>query len=91
MYLGQSAADTISVLELNSANYHEAIKLLTNRFGNKQIIVGSYMDSLLKLPVVELMDLKKLRSLYDHNEGSVKSLSSVGRKLKAIKVLYAHL
>ena len=77
MYLEQSAADTISGLELNSANYHEAIKLLTNRFGNKQIIVRSYMDSLLKLPVVETMDLKKLRSLYDHIEGSVRSLSSV--------------
>ena len=60
MYLEQSAADTISGLELNSANYHEAIKNLTNRFGNKKVIVGSYMDLLLKLPVVETMDLKKL-------------------------------
>ena len=80
MYSEQSAADTISGLELNSADYHEAIKLLTNRFGNKQIIVGSYMDSLLKLPAVETMDLKKLRSLHDHIEGSVRSLSSVGIK-----------
>ena len=73
MYLEQSAADTISGLELNSANYHEAIKLITNRFGNKQIIVGSYMDSLLELPAVET-------SFYDHIEGSVRSLPSVGIK-----------
>ena len=60
MYLEQSAADTIPGLGLNSANYHETIKLLTNRFGNKLVIVGSYMDSMLKLPAVETMDLKKL-------------------------------
>ena len=77
MYLERSPADTISGLELNSANYHEAIKLLTNRFSDKQIIVGSYMDSLLKLPAVETMDLKKLISLYDHIEGSVRRLASV--------------
>ena len=86
MYLEQSAADTMSGLKLNSANYHEAIKLLTNRFGNKQIIVGSCMDSLQKLPVVETMDLKKLRSLYDHIEGSVRSLSSVGIKAEMAKL-----
>ena len=91
MYLEQSAADTTSGLQLNSANYHEAIKLLTNMFGNQQIIVGSYMDSLLKLPVVETMDLKKLRSLYDHIEGSVRSLSSVGIKPQSYQVSYAHL
>ena len=81
-YLEQSAADTISGVELNSANYHEVIKLFTNRFGNKQIIVGSYMDSLLKLPAVETMDLEKRRSLYDNIEGSVRSLASVGIKLE---------
>ena len=80
MYLEQSAANTISGLELNSANYHKAIKLLTNRFGNKQIIVRSYMGSLLKLRAVETMDLKKLISLYDHIEGSLRSLLSVGIK-----------
>ena len=84
MYSEQSAADTIYGLELNSANYHEAIKLLTNRFGNKQITVGFYMDSLLKLTAVETMDLKKVRSLYDYIEGSVRSLASVGKNLKAI-------
>ena len=85
MYLEQSAADTISGFELISTNYHEAIKLLTNKFGNKQIIVGSYMDSLLKLPAVDTMDLKKFRSLYDRIEGSVSSLSSVGIKPESYK------
>ena len=85
MYLEQSAADTISGLELNSANCHEAIKLLSNRFGNKNIIVGSY--SLLKLPAVETMYLKKVRSIYDHIEGSVRSLASAGIKPESYQSL----
>ena len=35
------------------------------------------MDSLLKLPAVEIVDLKRLRSIYDYIEGSVRNLASV--------------
>ena len=38
------------------------------------------MDSLMKLPAAETIDLKKLRSIYDHTEGSARSLASVGIK-----------
>ena len=49
------------------------------------------MDSLLKLPAAETMDLEKLRSLYDHIEGSVRSLASVVIKPESCQSLYAHL
>ncbi|XP_044182057.1 uncharacterized protein LOC122962872 [Acropora millepora] len=47
--LGESAAATIAGLPLTSDNYTAAIELLTKRFGNKQVIISSHMDSLLKL------------------------------------------
>ena len=48
-FLNGSAATTIAGLPLTSANYDPAIELLTKRFRNKQVIISSHMDNLLKL------------------------------------------
>ena len=78
MYVDKTAADTISGLQLTSSNYKQAIKLLTDLFASKQLIVSSYMNTLFKLSAVEVMDLTKLRYLLDQVESTIRSLQSVG-------------
>ena len=48
--LESDAMNIIDVLNLSSANYHEAIALLKTRYGQKHKIVNAYMRSLLDLP-----------------------------------------
>ena len=43
------ALSSIIGLPLTELNYKEAIEILTDRFGNKQIIISSHMEALLKL------------------------------------------
>ena len=78
MYVDKTAADTISGLHLTSSSYKQAIKLLTDLFASKQFIVSSYMNTLFKLSTTEVMDLTKLRYLFDQVESTIRSLQSVG-------------
>ncbi|CAB4040922.1 Hypothetical predicted protein [Paramuricea clavata] len=50
--LESKAADAISGLKIIYANYQEAVDVLNQRFGDKQQIINSHMDSLLQLPAV---------------------------------------
>ena len=59
MYIDKTGADTIPGLQLTFSNHKQAIKLLTDKFASKQLIVSSYMNTLFKLNVVEVMDLTK--------------------------------
>ena len=43
------ALNSITGLPLTEQNYKEATEILTDRFGNKQIIISSHMEALLKL------------------------------------------
>ena len=44
------AAQTLTGLQISNDSYDEAIELLEKRFGNKQVIITSFMDSLRELP-----------------------------------------
>ena len=77
--LENTALQAISGLSLGGDNYIEAVKILQDRFGNKQLIIRKHMDKLLKLPSVSsLWDVKSLRSVYDSIESNVRSLKSLG-------------
>ena len=77
--LEASAAEAIAGLKLTSTNYQEAVELLNQRFGNKQQIINSHMDSLLQLPAVtSLHDVQGTRRLYDKVESHVRGLKSLG-------------
>ncbi len=66
-------------LLLTSENYREAIKLLKERYGNKQVVISSQLDSLLKLPeATSIGEVKKLRNIHDQLESHVRSLQNVG-------------
>ena len=77
--LENTALQAISGLSLSGDNYIEAVKILQDRFGNKQLIISKHMDKLLKLPSISsLRDVKSLRSVYDSIESNIRSLKSLG-------------
>ena len=77
-YLEGPAAATITGLALTKENYKIAVDLLRNRYGNKQVIISSHMDLLLKLSRVTLAsDIKRVRDVYDKTEINVRSLQAL--------------
>ena len=73
------AAETISGFSLTSENYEEAINLLKDRYGNKQVLISAHVESLLKLPAAStISDTKRLRAIYDRIESNVRSLKNIG-------------
>ena len=64
-----SAAETVAGLQLTSANYKEAVKLLQARFANKQIIISKHIGTLMELnQISKSEDIGALRLLYDRVE-----------------------
>ena len=74
-----SAARAISGLQLTSANYSAALEVLRERFAQKQIIINSHMESLIKLkPVNAISDVRGIRAVLDRVEIQVRGLQSLG-------------
>ncbi|XP_065664736.1 uncharacterized protein LOC136086368 [Hydra vulgaris] len=77
-YLGGQALTSICGLTLSSENYREAVFLLTERYGNPQVLISAHMDSLLKLVKVKSSDnVDGLRKLYNDIEAIVRNLKSL--------------
>ena len=55
-YLDGQALSVILGLTLSLANYHEAIDLLKNRFGNTQTLISAHMETLLNVIKVKNFD-----------------------------------
>ena len=80
--LENTAASTIADLPLTSANYEAAVELLEQRFGNKQVIISSHIDGLLKLtPMGSSADVKKLRQTYNTIEAHVRGLQAARQQI----------
>ena len=73
-----SAAQSIQGLSLTSANYHEAISILKERYGNKQMIISAHMDELLKIPACVNDKASSLRTLFDKINVHTRGLASLG-------------
>ena len=87
-YLTESVNECIKGLSLTSTNYPKAIDILKERYGNKQILISSYMDVLVKLPKAENMkDIEKLRKIYNSLETSVRYLSDLGVEVNSYGAL----
>ena len=77
--LAGEAAETISGLPITNENYKEALELLHKRFGDEEVIITKHVDALVELPkITSCEDLRKLRSLYDKTEATVRSLKGIG-------------
>ncbi len=78
-YLSGAAANVNAGLALTEANYDSAIKMLTNRFGRKDLVINAHMQNLLSLtPVKKSYDTTALRKPYDECEIQIRSLSAMG-------------
>ena len=63
-YLKDEPLDTIQGLTLSSENYARAVDILHERYGNKEILISSQMDVLVKLPkVASMIDIPHLRKI----------------------------
>ena len=77
-YLSGPALGTISGLTLSSANYKEPVTILTERYGNHQVLISAHMDALLKIKKVKNMEnLNGLRKLYTDVENCVRNLKTL--------------
>ena len=70
------AAKVMQVLPLSESNYQRAADLLKERFGQKQVLINTHMDALIKISSAT-NDVKKLRSLYDACEGYIHGLEAL--------------
>ena len=65
-------------LALTNENYKVALDLLERRFGSKQVIISSHMESLYKLSAVKSNEAtKSLREFYDTVETNLGSLEAI--------------
>ena len=73
------ALNSIIGLPLTELNYKEVIEILTDRFGNKQIIISAHIEALLKLqPVNAMSNVKGIRAVLDNLEIQVRGLQALG-------------
>ena len=75
----RTAKESIAGLTLTSANYKEAVRLLTDRFGKKERIISRHMEALLNLESVTWQgNTTGLRSLFDKIETHTRELVALG-------------
>lgn len=78
-YLTGPAKDAIEGIRLADDNYDFAVKIITNRFGRKDLLVDDHLDKLLALePVRNSADTDKLRVLYDTVTFRINALEGLG-------------
>ena len=69
------ALNYITGLPLTELKFKEAIEILSDRFGNKQIIISFHMEALLKFqPVNAMSNVKRIRAVLDNLEIQVYKL-----------------
>ena len=77
-YLSGPALRAISGLTLSSENYKEAVTILTERYGNHQVLISAHIDSLLKMKKVKNMEnLNGLRKLSTDVENCAPNLKTL--------------
>ena len=73
------AYSTIAGLSLTEANYETALELLQKRYGQKQTIINSHIDTILKIqPLYNNADVTQLRKFYDIVEQYCRGLQALG-------------
>ena len=69
-----------------------ALKILRERYANKQVLISSYRESFVKLqPITSMKNVSGLRAMYDLVEGNVRNLSSLGVPSDTYGKLLVHL
>ena len=77
-FICDKAREMISGLAPTSSNYKTAVDILQKRYGNKQVLISSFMNKFVTLAKVKNdKDIKGLRKLLDQTESSIRNLSSL--------------
>ena len=70
--------DTIRGYTLSSENKARAVDILHKGYGNKQILISSQMDNLVKLPrLASMIDIPNLRKILNSLEMSIRNLTDL--------------
>ena len=78
-FLSGEAEETLKGLRLTNDNYETARKMLSERFGDKQILISHHMTQLLETSVcMDIENVKELRKLYDRIESQIRNLETLG-------------
>ena len=78
-FLCDSGKLTISGLSLSSENYKKAVDLLTECYGNTQVLINAFMKKFLQLPAVQNSNnVECSRLFYNQVENSVQNLKTFG-------------
>ena len=75
--LDGAAARALEGLPLRERTCVSAVKLLKERFGNKQKIISAYMDELLDLKALGKEDPTQLRKVYDKINIQIRGLEAL--------------
>ena len=79
-----AAYQAIAGLELSDSNYEVAIDILKVRFGQRQVILNSHIDALMKINALHgIADVSEVRRFYDTVEIHCRGLQSLGVDPKA--------
>ena len=74
-----AAYQAIAGLELSDSNYEVAIDILKGRFGQRQVILNSHIDVLMKISALhKIADVSEVRRFYDTVEIHCRVLQSLG-------------
>lgn len=90
-YLTGDAARIISNLEVSSANYNNAWKLLCDRYDNKRQLINHHLNSLLSIQPATRESDRSLRFMVDHITKNLRALSSLGQPTNQWDVLIIHI
>lgn len=78
-YLKGSALKSVEGLAITPENYDTAIDILLSRFGKKNILINTHMNSLLQIPPLKnARDPISFRRFFDQVQTEIRSLESLG-------------
>ena len=87
-YLKEEPLNTTRGLTLSSENYARDVDILHERYGNKQILISSQMDVLVKLPrVASMSDIPNLQKILNSLETSVWNLTDLNVEMNSYGTL----
>ena len=90
--LSKDVQESIRGLLITNEIYSIALKIIRERYANKQFLISSYMESFVKSqPITFMKNVNGLRAMYDLVEGNVRNLSSLGVPSDTIGKLLVHL
>lgn len=90
-YLEGEAARIISNLEVSSANYNDAWRLLLDRYNNKRLLISSHLNSIFSMQTLTRESDKSLRYLIDNVTKNLRALHGLGQEVDKWDLLIIHI